>query len=85
MLVPRWSKGTHYPHNYPRACSNGLVVGAMIAQVIRQFDEQKGLSLDRVNIIGFSLGCHVAGHVGMGLNGQARQVLGKCAFILPTA
>lgn len=35
VLVPRWTEGTSYPHGYPQAAVNGLVVGKMVALVIQ--------------------------------------------------
>lgn len=49
----------------------------MIAQIVTEFEQKKGVSLDRVNLVGFSLGPHVVGAAGQALKGRARQIVGN--------
>lgn len=76
VLIARWTEGTSYPANYPQACSNGRVVGAMTGRFVKELRDVHGLSYDRVTAVGFSLGVPVAGDMGEWLNGSLKQIVG---------
>lgn len=70
-----WEKGATLP-NYVQAASNTRLVGKQLALLLKGLQEFKGLNLDRVHLIGFSLGAHVSGFAGSELPGLYR-ITGK--------
>jgi pimeloyl-ACP methyl ester carboxylesterase len=52
----------------------------MVAEYLATFIEYlqiNGLSLDQTDIVGYSLGCHLAGLTGEKLNGQIKRIIGN--------
>lgn len=70
MICVDWESGAVMP-NYVRAAANTRLVGKQVAMLVRGFID-KGLSLDKVHLIGFSLGAHVAGFAGAELKNVSR-------------
>ncbi|XP_077266184.1 uncharacterized protein LOC143899644 isoform X1 [Temnothorax americanus] len=62
-----WGPGSAVP-NYVRAAANTRLVGRQLAKLIRSFD----VPLEKVHMIGFSLGAHVAGFAGAELGNVSR-------------
>ncbi|KAG7203906.1 hypothetical protein KM043_013265 [Ampulex compressa] len=62
-----WGPGSAVP-NYVRAAANTRLVGRQLAKLIRNLN----VSLERVHLIGFSLGAHVAGFAGAELGNVSR-------------
>ncbi|KAK0090931.1 hypothetical protein PV326_003985, partial [Microctonus aethiopoides] len=62
-----WSPGSAIP-NYVRAAANTRLVGRQLAKLVRNLN----VSLDKVHMIGFSLGAHVAGFAGAELKNVSR-------------
>ena len=61
--------------DYWQAASNLRVVAAQAEVVLQQFVSE-GLSLDKVHIVGHSLGAHLAGKIGQRLGGQIGRITG---------
>lgn len=90
MIIVDWGHGAGIP--YAQATANTRVVGALIAQLIKELT-LVGPSLADFHIIGHSLGAHIAGYAGERLHtlGQitgTKRNYGKLApcnasFILP--
>ncbi|XP_011348633.1 uncharacterized protein LOC105285827 isoform X2 [Ooceraea biroi] len=62
-----WGPGSAVP-NYVRAAANTRLVGRQLAKLIRSLN----VPLDKVHMIGFSLGAHVAGFAGAELGNVSR-------------
>ncbi|XP_011174955.1 uncharacterized protein LOC105207204 isoform X2 [Solenopsis invicta] len=62
-----WGPGSAVP-NYVRAAANTRLVGRQLAKLIRSLN----VPLERVHMIGFSLGAHVAGFAGAELGNVSR-------------
>lgn len=73
-----WSPGSTIP-NYVRAAANTRLVGRQLAKLVRSLD----VPLDKLHLIGFSLGAHVAGFAGAELGNVSRITgINKIQFIL---
>jgi len=66
-----WGPGSAVP-NYVRAAANTRLVGRQLAKLIRSLN----VPLEKVHLIGFSLGAHVAGFAGAEL-GNVSRITGK--------
>ncbi|XP_012288462.1 uncharacterized protein LOC105704100 [Orussus abietinus] len=62
-----WGPGSAMP-NYVRAAANTRLVGRQLAKLVRNLN----VPLDKVHLIGFSLGAHVAGFAGAELGNVSR-------------
>ncbi|XP_011495499.1 PREDICTED: uncharacterized protein LOC105360313 [Ceratosolen solmsi marchali] len=62
-----WGPGSAVP-NYVRAAANTRLVGRQLAKLVRSLN----VSLDKIHLIGFSLGAHVAGFAGAELGNVSR-------------
>lgn len=70
-----WGPGSAVP-NYVRAAANTRLVGRQLAKLIRNLN----VPLEKVHMIGFSLGAHVAGFAGAEL-GNVSRITGIPTFI----
>lgn len=66
-----WENGAILP-NYVRAAANTRLIGKQLASLMKNLQSHKKLDLNRVHIIGFSLGAHVSGFAGSELPGLRR-------------
>lgn len=78
-----WGPGSAVP-NYVRAAANTRLVGRQLAKLIRNLN----VPLEKVHMIGFSLGAHVAGFAGAELGNVSRitgmsKILFKNIFLIP--
>lgn len=76
-MVVRWTGGSQNYcslFNYFKAAANARSIGAAVAKVIHTMIRYKKLDLAKTTIIGYSLGAHVAGHVGRKLDGLKRII-----------
>lgn len=71
VICVDWEAGALLP-NYVRAAANTRLVGKQLALLLKGLQDFKGLELERVHIIGFSLGAHVSGFAGSDLPGLKR-------------
>lgn len=66
-----WGPGSAVP-NYVRAAANTRLVGRQLAKLIRNLEVPQ----EKVHLIGFSLGAHVAGFAGAEL-GNVSRITGR--------
>lgn len=78
MICVDWEAGAIIP-NYVRAAANTRLVGKQLAMLVQGLQENVGLTLDKVHLIGFSLGAHVAGFAGAELKNISRITGEICA------
>ncbi|XP_031625249.1 uncharacterized protein LOC116341952 isoform X2 [Contarinia nasturtii] len=71
VICVDWEAGASLP-NYVRAAANTRLIGKQLSLLMRGLQEHKGLNLNHVHIIGFSLGAHVSGFAGSELPGLKR-------------
>ncbi|XP_025109853.1 inactive pancreatic lipase-related protein 1-like isoform X2 [Pomacea canaliculata] len=57
---------------YPKAAANTRVVGASAAILLTSLRDRHGVSMERVHLLGHSLGSHVAGYIGARVRGIGR-------------
>ncbi|KAK0061900.1 inactive pancreatic lipase-related protein 1 [Biomphalaria pfeifferi] len=70
VLLVDWSKGNLPP--YTQATANTRVVGAQIAELIKQLIKTKGVTAADFHLIGHSLGSHISGYAGERVPGLGR-------------
>ncbi|KAG8224914.1 hypothetical protein J437_LFUL006273 [Ladona fulva] len=71
VICVDWEAGATIP-NYVRAAANTRLVGKQLALLLGRLRDSLGLDLQRVHLIGFSLGAHVAGFAGSELQNLSR-------------
>ncbi|WP_407809586.1 hypothetical protein, partial [Staphylococcus aureus] len=69
-IIVDWSGGNKPP--YAQATANTRVVGAEIALLVDKLSKTVGLDLEKVHIIGHSLGAHICGYAGERIKGLGR-------------
>ncbi|XP_053395703.1 pancreatic triacylglycerol lipase-like [Mercenaria mercenaria] len=70
VITVDWGSGSGFP--YHQATVNARVVGAETSRLINCLRAHAGVSVDKVHIIGHSLGAHIAGYVGKTVPGITR-------------
>ncbi|XP_013067234.1 inactive pancreatic lipase-related protein 1-like [Biomphalaria glabrata] len=70
IIVVDWSRGNLPP--YTQATANTRVVGAQIAELVKELIRTKGVTAADFHIIGHSLGSHISGYAGERIPGLAR-------------
>ncbi|CAH2075368.1 unnamed protein product, partial [Iphiclides podalirius] len=84
VLVVDWRKGAQPP--YGQAVANIRLVGAMTAHLVHNLYVMLGLpNLDNFHFIGHSLGAHLAGYCGHGLQKKFNLKLGRITGLDPAA
>lgn len=82
VIVIDWGKGSNPPYN--QACANIRLVGAIAAHMIHMIHEELRLKdLDRVHMIGHSLGSHLSGYTGYTLRVNFGLHLGRITGLDP--
>lgn len=71
VICVDWERGAALP-NYVKAAANTRLVGKQLGQLLMALRNHKEVDMERVHIIGFSLGAHVAGFAGAELEGLKR-------------
>lgn len=71
VITVDWSNGADNLI-YPQSAANTRVVGATLANLIKGLQQHAGLSLGDVQMIGHSLGAHIAGYAGSAVPGCGR-------------
>jgi predicted esterase len=69
-----WARLSNFTYNLS-AQRNTKIVGDYLATFIRYL-QANGMSLSQTDIVGFSLGAHIAGVAGYNLNGQLKRIIG---------
>lgn len=75
MVAVQWERLARGPW-YDEAAGNIEMVAQHLVQFLLSVEES-GLDLNRVHMIGFSLGAHVAGFAGAMLGGRVGRISGK--------
>jgi len=78
IIVIDWNDDADY-YWYPKAASNTRTIGAEVAHVVNNIVAQTGVSFKDFWCIGFSLGAHVCGHMGM----RTKQKFGRVTGLDP--
>ncbi|CAG7723475.1 unnamed protein product, partial [Allacma fusca] len=73
IILVDWAKLATNPW-YNIAAGSVKTVGNKAADLVKFLVANDYVTLDQVHIIGFSLGCHVAGNIGGALDGKAARV-----------
>lgn len=82
VIVIDWGHGSIPP--YTQAVANVRLVGVITAHVISMLYEQVGLkNLDRVHMIGHSLGAHLSGYAGYTLQKEFGLKMGRITGMDP--
>ncbi|CAG2101975.1 unnamed protein product [Medioppia subpectinata] len=69
VFIVDWSEGNHTKANIP-------TVAQAITKLITELQSKSGLDLDKVHIVGHSLGAHIAGLTGKAFNGRIGRISG---------
>lgn len=82
VVIVDWGGGSSPP--YTQAVANIRLVGAIAAHVIHMIYQECGLpNLDRVHMIGHSLGAHLSGYAGYTLQREFGLQLGRITGLDP--
>ncbi|XP_053678605.1 pancreatic triacylglycerol lipase-like [Anopheles nili] len=82
VIVIDWGNGSKPPYN--QACANIRVVGTFAAHVIEMIMHELNLpDLDKVHMIGHSLGSHLSGYAGYTLRANLSLHLGRITGLDP--
>lgn len=74
VVAVQWARLARGPW-YDEAAGNTLVVAQHLVNFLLKM-EQQGLDFERVHVIGFSLGAHIAGFTGAFLQGRLGRITG---------
>lgn len=82
VIIVDWGGGSSPP--YAQAVANIRLVGAITAHIIHMiYDELKLANLDRVHMLGHSLGAHLSGYTGYTLSKDFGLHLGRITGLDP--
>lgn len=82
VMIVDWGTGSTPP--YSQAVANIRLIGAITAHVIHMIYEEVGLtSLDKVHMMGHSLGSHLSGYTGYTLQKDFGLMLGRITGMDP--
>ncbi|CAK1540635.1 unnamed protein product [Leptosia nina] len=74
VIIVDWSQYSR--QSYSNAVSAVPSVGTYVASMIQNLVTAGITTLDKVHLVGFDLGAHVAGYAGRTLNGQVARITG---------
>ncbi|XP_039285203.1 inactive pancreatic lipase-related protein 1-like isoform X2 [Nilaparvata lugens] len=72
VFIVGWGRGWFDIIHYPQAASNARVAGAVLARFIEHLNSEYNLPLDKIHLIGHSLGAHVASYAAKRMKGIGR-------------
>ncbi|XP_070497851.1 pancreatic triacylglycerol lipase-like [Chironomus tepperi] len=75
VIFVDWSEGGQ-TINYVAAAGRTETVGFFVASQLNWMRENNLINFDRIHVIGFSLGAHIAGFIGKNTNSQLDTVIG---------
>lgn len=75
MIVVDWQILASLPRNDSSAAVPS--VGSYLAATLSELVKASVVSLDKLHIVGFDLGAHVAGFTGRNLEGKVARITGK--------
>lgn len=67
IFIVDWGQGASHI-NYLQVASNTRIVGAEVTRFVKYLINEKNLTLDKVHLIGHSLGAHICGYISKQLN-----------------
>lgn len=80
VVAVQWARLARGPW-YDEAAANTWSVARHLSQFLLNL-EGRGLDVDKVHIIGFSLGAHVAGFAGAFMEGRIGRITGNICLLL---
>lgn len=81
VVAVQWARLARGPW-YDEAAGNTLSVAQHLSQFLHTLEDE-GLDMNKVHIIGFSLGAHVAGFTGSLMGGRLGRITGKRSNVSP--
>lgn len=76
LIAVNWEKSSH-TLDYVGAANRVELIGKYVADLIDFMVDYKLTSLDKIHVIGFSLGAHAAGYAGKNLkSGKLEKIVG---------
>ena len=75
MVIVDWRQGATIP--YLQATANTQLVGRLIALVVNHTIAEVGAAASDFHLVGHSLGAHICGYAGNGIDGLGR-ITGGC-------
>ena len=81
MIVVDWHKGAVMPL-YPVAVANTRLIGRQLRLLLQRLMREAGLQLNKVHMVGHSLGAHTSGYTGRDLKGQLYRITGRFQSLL---
>ncbi|CAG2101977.1 unnamed protein product, partial [Medioppia subpectinata] len=75
VFIVDWSQGNRLL-SYDQTKANIPTVAQAITKLITELQSKSGLDLNKVHIVGHSLGAHIAGLTGKAFNGQIGRITG---------
>lgn len=84
VIVLDWSEGSSPP--YVQAAANTRIVGAITGHLLHTLAEELNMpNLDKVHLIGHSLGAHLCGYTGFYLQRDFKEKVGRITGLDPAS